>query len=70
MGHDTADSRGSLLIWGALAIVYVVWGSTYLAIKIVIETIPPLLSGAMRFTTAALVLGAVVFLLRGGRPSG
>ncbi|MDP9863733.1 MULTISPECIES: EamA family transporter [Streptosporangium] len=68
MGHDTADSRGSLLIWGALAIVYVVWGSTYLAIKIVIETIPPLLSGAMRFTTAALVLGAVVFLLR-GRPA-
>lgn len=55
-------------MWGALAIVYVVWGSTYLAIKIVIETMPPLLSGAMRFTTAALVLGAVVFLFR-GRPA-
>ncbi|MGV9772678.1 EamA family transporter [Streptosporangium sp. NPDC003464] len=68
MGHDTADSRRSLLMWGALAIVYVVWGSTYLAIKIVIETMPPLLSGAMRFTTAALVLGAVVFLFR-GRPA-
>ncbi|WP_433249276.1 EamA family transporter [Streptosporangium sp. CA-135522] len=65
MGQNTADSRKSLLIWGALAIVYVVWGSTYLAIRIVIETIPPLFSGAMRFTTAALILGAAVFLLRG-----
>ncbi len=47
--------------------MYVVWGSTYLAIRIVIETIPPLLSGATRFVTAALVLGAVVMLLRGPR---
>ncbi|WP_271216354.1 EamA family transporter [Streptosporangium carneum] len=47
--------------------MYVVWGSTYLAIRITIETIPPLLSGAMRFTTAALVLGVVIMLLRGPR---
>lgn len=67
MGHDTTDSRKSLLVWGALAIVYVVWGSTYLAIRITIETIPPLLSGAMRFSTAALVLGAALLLLRGWR---
>ncbi|MFF5210072.1 EamA family transporter [Streptosporangium sp. NPDC000396] len=50
-----------------MAIVYVVWGSTYLGIRITIETIPPLLSGAIRFTTAALVLAGVVFLLRGPR---
>ncbi|ACZ83413.1 EamA family transporter [Streptosporangium roseum] len=67
MGHDTTDSRGSLLVWGALAIVYVVWGSTYLAIRIAIETVPPLLSGAMRFSTAALILGTAVLLLRGWR---
>jgi drug/metabolite transporter (DMT)-like permease len=65
MGRDTTDSRKTLLVWGALAIVYVVWGSTYLAIKIVVETLPPLLSGAMRFVTASLILGAVVFLFRG-----
>ncbi|MEV7008739.1 EamA family transporter [Streptosporangium sp. NPDC051022] len=65
MAQDTTDKRTSLLIWAALAIVYVVWGSTYLAIMIVIETIPPLVSGAMRFTTASLVLAAVVLLLRG-----
>ncbi|GAA3108317.1 drug/metabolite exporter YedA [Streptosporangium carneum] len=67
MSHDATDKRASLVVWGALAIVYVVWGSTYLAIRITIETIPPLLSGAMRFTTAALVLGVVIMLLRGPR---
>lgn len=45
--------------------MYVVWGSTYLAIMITIETIPPLLSGAVRFVTAALVLGVAVWLLKG-----
>ncbi|MEU8377832.1 EamA family transporter [Streptosporangium sp. NPDC048865] len=65
MGQDSTDSRKTLLVWGALAIVYVVWGSTYLAIMITIETIPPLLSGAVRFVTAALVLGLAVYLLKG-----
>ncbi|MGW2197799.1 EamA family transporter, partial [Streptosporangium sp. NPDC001682] len=65
MRHDSADSRKALLVWGALATVYVVWGSTYLAIMIVIETMPPLLSGAIRFVTAALILGVVVLLLKG-----
>ena len=27
-------------VWGALLIVYVVWGSTYLGIRIVVETMP------------------------------
>ncbi|GII01660.1 EamA family transporter [Planobispora takensis] len=65
MSPNTADNRTSLLVWGALAIVYVVWGSTYLGIMIAIETIPPLLSGAMRFSVAALVLAAAILLLRG-----
>ncbi|GAA4181882.1 drug/metabolite exporter YedA [Streptosporangium oxazolinicum] len=65
MRQDSTDSRKALLVWGALAIVYVVWGSTYLAIMITIETIPPLLSGAVRFVTAALVLGVAVYLLKG-----
>ncbi|GAA2089575.1 drug/metabolite exporter YedA [Kitasatospora saccharophila] len=45
-------------VWAALGIVYVVWGSTYLAIRVVVETMPPLLSGALRFGAAALLLGA------------
>ena len=38
---------------GALGIVYVVWGSTYLAIRYAIEELPPLLSAAIRFRRGA-----------------
>src|SRR3954463_5078298 len=47
------------LIWLALGIVYVVWGSTYLAIRVAVETMPPLLMGAARFITAGLLLYAI-----------
>ncbi|GHH72012.1 drug/metabolite exporter YedA [Streptosporangium violaceochromogenes] len=67
MAHDTTDRRPSLLTWGALATVYVVWGSTYLGIMVAIETIPPFTSGAIRFLTAAPILAAVTLLLRGRR---
>jgi drug/metabolite transporter (DMT)-like permease len=42
------------MIWGALIVVYVVWGSTYLAIRVVVETMPPLLSGSIRFLVAGV----------------
>jgi drug/metabolite transporter (DMT)-like permease len=38
----------------ALGTVYLVWGSTYLGIRWVVEELPPLLSGAMRFSVAGL----------------
>ena len=47
-------------IWIALAIVYVVWGSTYLGIKIAVDTIPPLIAAGSRFLTAALLLAAIL----------
>jgi len=44
----------------ALLIVYVVWGSTYLAIAVMIETLPPLLSAGVRYAVAGLLmLGAL-----------
>jgi drug/metabolite transporter (DMT)-like permease len=49
----------------ALCIVYVVWGSTYLAIRVVVEQAPPLTSMGLRYLTAAVVLGAIL-ALRGG----
>lgn len=52
-------------VWGALVIVYVVWGSTYLAIRYAIETVPPLLSAGIRFSVAGLILLAVVLAVRG-----
>ncbi|HTC93168.1 MAG TPA: EamA family transporter [Terriglobales bacterium] len=40
----------------AFAIIYFVWGSTFLAIRIGVREVPPLLFAAMRFLTAGLVL--------------
>jgi drug/metabolite transporter (DMT)-like permease len=48
-----------------LAIVYVVWGSTYLAIRVTVETLPPLLSATARFSLAAFVLAAILLVRRG-----
>jgi drug/metabolite transporter (DMT)-like permease len=45
----------------ALGIVYVVWGSTYLAIAYVVETLPPFIAAGARFLLAGTILG--VFLL-------
>jgi len=54
-----------LAVWGALAVVYVVWGSTYLAIRVVVEQAPPLTSMGLRYLTAGVLLG-LVLMLRGG----
>src|SRR5256714_14201208 len=47
------------LVWLCLGIVYVVGGSTYLAIRVAVETMPPLLMGAARFVIAGLLLYAI-----------
>ncbi|KOX26035.1 EamA family transporter [Streptomyces sp. NRRL F-6491] len=47
-------------VWAALGIVYVVWGSTYLGIRVVVETLPPFLSGGARFVTAGLLLAGII----------
>lgn len=53
------------LLWGALLVVYIVWGSTYLAIALVVETMPPLLAAGARFSVAGVILAGVL-LLRSG----
>jgi drug/metabolite transporter (DMT)-like permease len=50
-------------LWVALATVYVVWGSTYLGIKVSVETMPPLLSAGFRFVTAGLILAGILAVL-------
>lgn len=64
MGQNTRDIR----IWVALACVYLVWGSTYLAIRVVVESAPPMLSGGLRFLSAALILGVVLLVRKGRKP--
>lgn len=45
-----------LLPWFSLLIVYVVWGSTYLAIRLVVREMPPWSAAAFRFLVAGLVM--------------
>ncbi|GAB7187719.1 EamA family transporter [Kitasatospora sp. Ki12] len=52
-------------VWLALAVVYVVWGSTYLAIRIAVETMPSFLSAAARFLTAGLLLAGFLLVRQG-----
>jgi drug/metabolite transporter (DMT)-like permease len=49
----------------ALLAVYLVWGSTYFAIAVMIETLPPLLTAGVRFVTAGLLmLGGLLLYAR------
>ena len=55
----------STAVWIALGVVYVLWGSTYLAIRYAIDSIPPFSSAAIRFVLAGVIL--LLFLgFRGG----
>src|SRR4051795_319638 len=52
-------------VWTALLIVYIVWGSTYLAIRVVDETMPPLLAAGLRHSVAGLIIFALLAVTRG-----
>ncbi len=52
-------------VWTALGLVYVFWGSTYLAISYAVETLPPLLSAGLRFAVAGALLAAYLAVRRG-----
>lgn len=54
MSDLLAAPRGKLIL--AFAAVYIVWGSTYLAIRVGVETIPPLLMAGVRFLLAGALL--------------
>jgi len=47
-------------IWAALIVVYIVWGSTYLAIRFAVESMPPFLMAGVRF----LIAGVILFVWR------
>ncbi len=48
------------MVAGAFAAVYLIWGSTYLGIRLAIETIPPFLMAGARFVVAGGVLYAIM----------
>jgi drug/metabolite transporter (DMT)-like permease len=59
----THHPRLAWIAWGTICIV---WGTTYVAIKIALQTIPPFLMGGLRYIAAGLLLGALA-AIRGYR---
>jgi len=51
-----SDPPMSARLWAALIAVWIVWGTTYLAIAITVRSLPPLLSAGVRFLTAGTLM--------------
>lgn len=69
-GQRSPEFTQRLRVWVALALVYVIWGSTYLAIQyIVADKVPPLLAMSMRFLLAGTILYTWTRLRGGARPT-
>ncbi|MBC2606631.1 EamA family transporter [Pelagicoccus albus] len=67
----TTQDKPSLWMLGiAFAALYIIWGSTYLGIKVAIETIPPFFMSAARFTVAGAILYLIARVTGAARPSG
>jgi drug/metabolite transporter (DMT)-like permease len=61
------SGREKLLAYGSWVAVCVLWGTTYLAIRVGLETLPPMLFAGMRFLTAGMVLLLIVRWWSGAR---
>src|SRR5260370_33058805 len=66
---EPSASRMSTLVIIAFGLVYVVWGSTYLAIRVGIESFPPLLLAGSRHLLAGLILYPILRWKTGVRPT-
>jgi drug/metabolite transporter (DMT)-like permease len=69
----TRSKASPAAVWAGLIVLYLVWGSTYLGMKVAIGTIPPFVMGCIRFIPAGILLIALVWLHNRSsivRPSG
>src|SRR5919198_325106 len=57
VGHP-AGAPPALSIWLALGALYIIWGSTYLAIRVAVRTLPPFLMAGARFVIAGALMYA------------
>src|SRR5215470_2874368 len=63
------QARTTTLVLAAFAAVYVIWGSTYLAIRIGVESFPPLMLAGLRHFTVVIILYPVLRWKSGMRPT-
>lgn len=54
-------SRRGWLPYAALGTIYIVWGSTYMAIAVVVREMPPFVAGCLRFLVAGVVMGGIAY---------
>jgi len=63
----TRERTTTWMVALALGIVYVVWGSTYLAIRLMVEDMPPFASAGSRYLAATAIMAALLSLKSGWR---
>jgi drug/metabolite transporter (DMT)-like permease len=63
-----ANRPSKLLLIGSFASVYLVWGSSFAATKLMVHELPPYLAGGARFTVAGALLALVATLLGQSAP--
>jgi drug/metabolite transporter (DMT)-like permease len=66
MNSKPSSNPPRILLLSAFVAIYVIWGSTYLAIRVAVETLPPFLMAACRFLVAGSLL--MVWLRIAGAP--
>jgi drug/metabolite transporter (DMT)-like permease len=71
IGSSSSDpnKRDAMLLVAAFGAIYLIWGSTYLAIAVGIESFPPLLLSASRHLTVGLILYPALRWKTGIRPT-
>lgn len=69
MPISRTDKPGTLALMAAFAAIYLIWGSTFLAIRFAVETLPPLLMmGTRHLIAGTLLLGWILLIKRQTRP--
>ncbi len=53
-------SASPVAVWAGIIVLYIVWGSTYLGIRVAVETIPPFVMGSFRFVPAGVLLAGAI----------
>ena len=70
MTHGHLRPASAWAVGLALGSVYVIWGSTYLGIAVMVQTLPPMVAGGVRYATAGLILLAAIAVWRRFTASG
>ncbi len=56
------QTASPIAVWTGLIVLYVVWGSTYLGMKLAIDTMPPFVMGFLRFVPAGVLLAGAILV--------